>query len=574
MTSWLGWPPEVLEEELNDGVGVGPLLRSALNQAGLGMEYRQAALEIEALLGAMGSHGWNGETAEAFVTSYMTFLQWLIRAAATHEEVAALQETVVAAYVAAVAAMPTRSELAANRVTYGVLMGTNFFGINTIPISIIEEQYAAMWIRAATAMLAYETTSRMVMGSMPQIDPPPLILKSYVPTEDSEDSEEYEAYGEYVEYRDTEAFEYVLREDSGDVGHGHVGHATLVDNAFAEALRHGSAGRLVWDPLAGTLNGVEYDNYVYAGEPMWWLARGLEFFQHGEQFSELLFTNPTGAFQFLFYILVFDLPTHVAQIATWLAEYPQLLAVALGGVVANLGAVTGLAGLSGLGADQSVALPAVVPAPVAAEPVMLTVAGVAPAVAGPGAPPASAPPPASAAGAGAGAGAVASPAAGWGGFPPYLVGGGPGIGFGSGQSAYAKASESASESAAAEAAAQASAGEQARARRRRRSAAKERGYRDEFATMDAGLDAAAPSSDDRWGARTSDCGAGPLGFAGTVRKETVVGVAGLTTLAGDDFGGGPTMPMVPGTWTPDRGSASQVNDGEAGDSKAEFTSGS
>jgi PPE-repeat protein len=56
----------------------------------------------------------------------------------------------------------------------------------------------------------------------------------------------------------------------------------------------------------------------------------------------------------------------------------------------------------------------------------------------------------------------------------------------------------------------------------------------------------------------SDQGAGNLGFAGTVRKETVAEAAGLTTLAGDEFGGGPTMPMVPGTWNPEQG-------GEAGD---------
>jgi PPE-PPW subfamily C-terminal region len=60
--------------------------------------------------------------------------------------------------------------------------------------------------------------------------------------------------------------------------------------------------------------------------------------------------------------------------------------------------------------------------------------------------------------------------------------------------------------------------------------------------------------DPDWGApesAASDQGAGPLGFAGTVRKETVA-AAGLTTLAGDEFGGGPTMPMVPGSWDPDR----------------------
>ncbi len=227
----------------------------------------------------------------------------------------------------------------------------------------------------------------------------------------------------------------------------------MIDNFFAEILRGVSAGRIVCDPVNGTLNGLDYDDYVYPGHAIWWLARGLEFFQDGEQFGELLFTNPTGAFQFLLYVVVVDLPTHIAQIATWLGQYPQLLSAALTGVIAHLGAITGLAGLSGLSAIPSAAIPAVVPelTPVAAAPPMLAVAGVGPAVAAPGMLPASAPAPAAAAG--ATAAGPTPPATGFGGFPPYLVGGGgPGIGFGSGQSAHAKAA--ASDSAAAESAAQ------------------------------------------------------------------------------------------------------------------------
>lgn len=208
----------------------------------------------------------------------------------------------------------------------------------------------------------------------------------------------------------------------------------MIDNFFAEILRGVSAGRIVWDPVNGTLNGLDYDDYVYPGHAIWWLARGLEFFQDGEQFGELLFTNPTGAFQFLLYVVVVDLPTHIAQIATWLGQYPQLLSAALTGVIAHLGAITGLAGLSGLSAIPSAAIPAVVPelTPVAAAPPMLAVAGVGPAVAAPGMLPASAPAPAAAAG--ATAAGPTPPATGFGGFPPYLVGGGgPGIGFGSGQ---------------------------------------------------------------------------------------------------------------------------------------------
>ena len=46
----------------------------------------------------------------------------------------------------------------------------------------------------------------------------------------------------------------------------------------------------------------------------------------------------------------------------------------------------------------------------------------------------------------------------------------------------------------------------------------------------------------------SSNGAGPLGFAGTVRNEAVGRAAGLATLADDGFGGGPTVPMLPVSW--------------------------
>jgi PPE-repeat protein len=46
-------------------------------------------------------------------------------------------------------------------------------------------------------------------------------------------------------------------------------------------------------------------------------------------------------------------------------------------------------------------------------------------------------------------------------------------------------------------------------------------------------------------------GAGPLGFAGTKQRQKAFQAAGLTKLADDDFGGGPRMPMVPGTWEHD-----------------------
>jgi hypothetical protein len=53
--------------------------------------------------------------------------------------------------------------------------------------------------------------------------------------------------------------------------------------------------------------------------------------------------------------------------------------------------------------------------------------------------------------------------------------------------------------------------------------------------------------------RASERGAGTVGFAGAATRSETEQATGLTELAGDSFGGGPTEPMLPRDWDQEGG---------------------
>jgi PPE-repeat protein len=84
-------------------------------------------------------------------------------------------------------------------------------------------------------------------------------------------------------------------------------------------------------------------------------------------------------------------------------------------------------------------------------------------------------------------------------------------------------------------------------RRRRRAKAPQLGCGYEYMDPDPGIDA----ESDTDAVMASDHGAGPVGFSGTASKLGTTRAAGLTTLAADTRGAGPTIPMAPDTWDSD-----------------------
>ena len=183
---WFAFPPEVHSSLLSTGPGPGALLAAAEAWRTLAAEYTSAATELAGALAAAQATAWAGPTAERFVAAHQPFVLWLGHAGTVANAVATGHETAAAAHTSALAAMPTLAELAANHAVHGVLLATNFFGINTIPIALNEADYIRMWVQAATVMSVYEAVSEESLAATPTTSPAPrIVAAAAVPAEDS-----------------------------------------------------------------------------------------------------------------------------------------------------------------------------------------------------------------------------------------------------------------------------------------------------------------------------------------------------------------------------------------------------
>ncbi|KAA8962662.1 PPE family protein [Mycobacterium sp.] len=485
---WMALPPEVHSALLSSGPGPGSLLAAAAAWDSLSAHYAAAAEELAAVLSSVQAGAWQGPSAESYVAAHAPYEAWLRQAGADSAAAAGRLETAAAAYTAALAAMPTLAELAANHAAHAVLVATNFFGINTIPIALNEADYVRMWVQAATTMSTYHAVAGAAVASTPQTSPPPQIQKTAGPAP-------VQAAAEHA--AQPVSFDTVLAYLQRLGISNQTAYAWGIDNIYdflvnpVDYTETHLIHRLLTDPLSLLVNPL----YVfYDGDEV--------FFPLGYGF----------------------LPSSIGALEMASA--------------ASSGAFAGLAGVAAADPAPNAVASALPAAPVAPE--TLPAAGMGPTLGAPVAAPATSPVPAPAPVA-AGAAPAPPPATGGAGFAPHYAIGPPGIRFGPGaRTGVGSRAERKALEVDAAAAAAASVRSQRPARRRRRATVRDHG--DEYADMTIGVgpDWATPLA--------SGNGAGPLGFAGTVGNEVAEQAAGLAKLAGDEFGGPPSVPMVPGSW--------------------------
>ncbi|MGV0748674.1 PPE family protein, partial [Mycolicibacter minnesotensis] len=334
---WMASPPEVHATLLSAGPGPGPLLAAAGAWSSLSVAYTTAAQDLSALLTSVAGGLWSGVAAEQYQAAHLPYLAWLHRAAADSARMAAVHDQAAGAYTAALAAMPTWAELAANHATHAVLVATNFFGINTIPIAVNEADYFRMWVQAATVMAAYQAACEASAAAIPTVTPAAPIQRSAEASSpgSSQRITENPLQG-LLDILEPYLKSLGLKDGVGGFDRVTNGVTTVV----ADFLKNFGIN---WDPAAGTINGFEYELYADATRPIWYLARTLELYQDFLAITQ----DPTQiipALQYFAALVLFDWPTHIAQLLQAVSQ-PAAMAAAAGAVVAPVGGLAGLAGL-------------------------------------------------------------------------------------------------------------------------------------------------------------------------------------------------------------------------------------
>lgn len=172
---WHAAPPEVHSTLLNAGATAAGVTAAGASWEHLAAQYVAGIAELEGIL-AQVQATYHGPSAEQFVAAHAPMVVWMADVVAKASLAAAAHTVIAQSYVAAVATMPTMPELITNHVVHGVLVATNFFGVNTVPIGLNEADYVRMWNQAADTMAGYDGATTASVDTIVETPPSPITL--------------------------------------------------------------------------------------------------------------------------------------------------------------------------------------------------------------------------------------------------------------------------------------------------------------------------------------------------------------------------------------------------------------
>ncbi|ORV45346.1 hypothetical protein AWC02_14035 [Mycolicibacter engbaekii] len=167
-------PPEINSALMYAGAGSAPLWAASRAWESLAAGIYSTAASYTTALADLTAE-WQGPAAAAMTNAFAPHLEWLNRAAAQAEQVAAQAGAAAAAHDAAFAATVPPAVVEANRETLMALLATNILGQNTPAIAATEAAYGEMWLQDAATMYSYAGQSAAATTLPPFTPPAPTV---------------------------------------------------------------------------------------------------------------------------------------------------------------------------------------------------------------------------------------------------------------------------------------------------------------------------------------------------------------------------------------------------------------
>ncbi|ETZ55331.1 PPE family protein [Mycobacterium avium subsp. hominissuis] len=165
-------PPDINAPLVHGGEGPFSLEQAALAFASAAVQDEANAQLLAALMAAVRDQ-WDGVAADQYAAQLQPLIAWFEALAVNGHASAAQIQSAATSIADAIALSPHPTEVTTNRLTWGTLVATNFFGVNTPAINVADAQYLEFWFRAAFARASSDIETEVATTTLVPWEPPP-----------------------------------------------------------------------------------------------------------------------------------------------------------------------------------------------------------------------------------------------------------------------------------------------------------------------------------------------------------------------------------------------------------------